>query len=1487
MSETYESSSSSSWKRFLTSYTGAKDEDRAEFIQNLARAVEELRRTHEASLRAKLKSFTCQSLSPEKRAWIRNSWPDYQAMWDLLPTLMQGKDGVLATTVAFSWFMESYEKDGVVASNAWRILKNMEQHGPMKGAIPCGKPPFHERAPGTTWSVAKVFEPNDRDGEESEEYMTEGTSVKGLTGPDGGEESMYYWTLRLFVAELDAKFMLKGGKEKKDLLTSRVQLPGEDGLTYMKACQRREAMVHTGREDITKDMIRQHIEECVDNLRIKVYRTTAKEQLRAQHPPPKPVTWKYLEEIVEVQDNLMNDNSQWILAWRQDISRRVTSPYACWEAKQNGVDLALLNNQIKKHALVKAGAGSVGDQAPEEKKKQPATPVKGKWEAAAGERQKDYSKTPPPTTPKGGQKDTNIYCQYCYGGRQHASNPADCWTGSPTATVPKDFHISRRLNSQKFYEAQNARMRLFNIRYRFPKKQQGVTVAEWKKIPDSEQEALVKDSSGKTKDAETTRAVNLAEERDAMETHLSHSGGSVSGSVTGSVHTQAFSDDECDLECQTRSFAAERPVYSTQDMLEDLVVPRQCLSAEVTGVDSCHDVPGPKASSEVCLDGLDNGAAADIMSLEAKACAEGVEHCAAVAVALGNTQMMQSFPVKTPAEFDEEARVPRAPAAELLDRKLYLLHSHLKSAVQTLNRLTAHLSVKGLVSLPNNIQTLLAVDEAEKLLTEKVVADVATLHEPDDKAEQLLAVKRVADAAMLREFDDDEESLVEDDEEVPDLCSDGEEQDDIPLEEMAEGVVDSLYRAAAACVNRGYGVHVSGNVRDIRAGSIQAHTYELLKKRMESSLSEEMLSGMAQVQPVCKLVNQTLAQGLALVALEGGLMLYKAILMDTGANCNIIAIKRVKELGLAIYEVEAGSKVARCDGTSTAFKQYCYVDVILAAGTPHMTLHRLHAFISYSETTYDFLIGTGPLKNALRVTIDLYRGLAVSEAPAMLLGVDEKVTLPLIECKVPDSHRRRRNADPRVCLTSEIFDRGGMEYGYAAERAEWLDHETPAEQDEQYFDCQEEVRFCAGVGERDPWQTEGKKVTRHSTADPQTRTPEELVEDDDTSTEEVSEDPTDDKYVQRHTCKDSGGSRKRYASRLWPTGRVGGVFADDHTQKLLEEETRWPDSLPHTRCVPLTEKQLAVSDQEFLIAAHRPWKGSMTHCWGDIDEEPSEENGSWRHQRLYTSMDGHQRLCDIVEKINEKETKVKFAHCQQETVVPNDRLRWPDFSSVDQKWDPYGDCTMKWWHSVVPNLGSEYSVVEPDYEALREAGDMKLAELQRSLCERQIYPSGPIVGTLMWDQKVHKFCVMTKPADDALSIAHATLSHSPADCSFAAKLESELQLPHYYESEGCWMYQHLRVLRKVELNLLRQLIYDQYKEVEQGHEKAPKLIIRNNKARGTPKFYPVTDGEGGPGVVFDNYHAAQEYIPWDMGWLFNTEGLQLPVCSPGHVGQLL
>ncbi|KAK3235875.1 hypothetical protein CYMTET_53947 [Cymbomonas tetramitiformis] len=128
----------------------------------------------------------------------------------------------------------------------------------------------------------------------------------------------------------------------------------------------------------------------------------------------------------------------------------------------------------------------------------------------------------------------------------------------------------------------------------------------------------------------------------------------------------------------------------------------------------------------------------------------------------------------------------------------------------------------------------------------------------------------------------------EDDPEMPEMCSDDEEDDDIPLEEMPAGVVDG------------------------RRAGLQA----------------------------TKLVA-CLAEGMALVSAWGVLMLYRAILYDTGANCNIIPIRKAIDLGLVIYDVETAAKVTRCDGSPTAFTKYCYVEVVLAAGTPHMTLHRL------------------------------------------------------------------------------------------------------------------------------------------------------------------------------------------------------------------------------------------------------------------------------------------------------------------------------------------------------------------------------------------------------------------------------------------------------------------------------------------------------------------------------------------------------------------
>ncbi|KAK3253277.1 hypothetical protein CYMTET_37463, partial [Cymbomonas tetramitiformis] len=154
----------------------------------------------------------------------------------------------------------------------------------------------------------------------------------------------------------------------------------------------------------------------------------------------------------------------------------------------------------------------------------------------------------------------------------------------------------------------------------------------------------------------------------------------------------------------------------------------------------------------------------------------------------------------------------------------------------------------------------------------------------------------------------------------------------------------------------------------------------------------------------------------------GELMLYRAILMDTGANCNIISIAVVRRLGLTVYEASTGAKVTRRDNSPTKFTHYCHVDVILAAGTPHMTLHRLHAFVTFEpDNSWDLLVGTGPLKNSLMIDIKLGSGVAVSHAPSVL-GMDTQVILPqLVDMTPPKRPTSVRRVDPIVCLTTEIF----------------------------------------------------------------------------------------------------------------------------------------------------------------------------------------------------------------------------------------------------------------------------------------------------------------------------------------------------------------------------------------------------------------------------------------------------------------------------------
>ena len=75
---------------------------------------------------------------------------------------------------------------------------------------------------------------------------------------------------------------------------------------------------------------------------------------------------------------------------------------------------------------------------------------------------------------------------------------------------------------------------------------------------------------------------------------------------------------------------------------------------------------------------------------------------ASVVVALGSTQKLWRFPVKTPEEFSAEAQVPPAIAADTLERKVHLMSNLLKGTRNALSRVIAHLAVQGIVSLPRD-----------------------------------------------------------------------------------------------------------------------------------------------------------------------------------------------------------------------------------------------------------------------------------------------------------------------------------------------------------------------------------------------------------------------------------------------------------------------------------------------------------------------------------------------------------------------------------------------------------------------------------------------------------------------------------------------------------------------------------------------------------------------------------------------------------------
>ncbi|KAK3288007.1 hypothetical protein CYMTET_4513 [Cymbomonas tetramitiformis] len=1303
------SHSSGSLRRPNFWYTGGKDEDRGQFIRKLVAWVGEFERAHTAKLRSKLKSVQMAGLTDAQREKIRKQQPDWRTLWEALPWLLMNDKEESIESVAYSYFMEAFELDGIMACRMDRVLKDTRQHGHMRGVVIYGKAPFHEMESGTTWCVSRPVIQGDAEGEVSDEYLTVGISLKGLIGTDGTEDTQYYWALRAFVAELEEKFLMKGTQEKKELLVSQPQAAHQDGISFLKSCQRRQLQQHAGKAEATWEELRQAIEECINLLRIKVFKTRVAEQARAQHPPPGKITWKDLELIVGVQDKMKNDAESWILRFMQEITRRAGDVYACWEAKQNGIDLVALCNTIKTFAAAKAlretelAAGKTPAQDAQVEAATSTPTKKTKREVNQAEQQskrgKDYSNTPPPS-PSGRKEEGKVQgykdCVGCYMGGKHADNQRQCWVSSKDANVPEGFHQGR-LKSPHWKERENARMRMYNIMFRFPTSDWGITVADWKKLTEDQKNSAVQKGKGAGQQA------SLAEEYAGMQAQVLSAPSSRAPSTNGS--TQHFSDDDDEQTLTVK--VAERPVYIMDVEANCAGQPEglgEALPARhLPTLAHIKNVRVEKKQKEAMVNRAGDGNASSSTPEEVR--------CAAPAVALGSTQKMTGFPVKTAEEFSKEARVPLAPPADSLARKCYLLAHCLKSGRTALNHIMATLSVEGRLPPPNQIETLLALDGQEQLPSALAAAG-ADLTESDD---DLTGDEEGDDAPELSDGDDD----------------DG---DDVALEEMPPGVVEvhhagrPLARSAQMGEQRRCTEHEGAQVSEVtgqvEAGTMAANVYSQLKERMSRNVSDELLTDMAQVQPVCKLLNRTLEEGMALISAWGVLMLYRAILYDTGANCNIIPIRRVLELGLAIYDVASSGRVTRCDGTPTEFSKYCYVEVVLAAGTPHMTLHRLHAFISYAaNTTWDFLVGTGPLKNALRITLDLYRGTAISEAP-LLLGMKQKVILPLIELKAPAAGARKRNRDPRVCLASEILDRNATQTHIIAD----LEKESD-----------EGIVWQVNVGER----------------------------------------------------------------------------------PLFEEGER-------THCPDLSQEERARSRKAYKQKSRGPWPGSMCHPWEVNPHDFQEPPGSWAEQRLALDRHGWARLCRLVSAEDNPShydqpgpdmTLVSFQRCRQLRWIANKDLHWPDFTQ----------------------------------------------QLQNALVHVQKLPSGLMMGSLMWDTEMCTFAVLPNSTSNTMDIVIAALKRVGVDDDGIREALGDIQIPVYYEENSQYRYQCFKYLDAVDLITLRAELQLEWEAVRQGTRDAPALILVRPTTKRNGKCYPVTDGGGGPGVVYRDHRAAYEHLGLDVG----------------------
>ncbi|KAK3235224.1 hypothetical protein CYMTET_54551 [Cymbomonas tetramitiformis] len=1003
--------------------------------------------------------------------------------------------------------------------------------------------------------------------------------------------------------------------------------------------------------------------------------------------------------------------------------------------------------------------------------------------------------------------------------------------------MPAGYHESR-LGSSKWWDAENAAIRMYNLKNRFKNSEWGILVTDWQQLSNEEKDKYrAKPPPADKQKSPTGNSDSLKADYQGMVAARK------TASRAGSVKSQVLSEDEGSDEELVASNVAEREVYISDT--------HEVNHREITG-------PGlPSGSSPSVLSALAEEMGEEVLSdalntlglgglPEALNMEDDLEVMAAPAVALGSTHHMRGFPVKTPEEYEAEAQVPLAPAADEMQRKVQLMASVIKILGAAFRKLAVGLVAEGRITAPRGVETLVELAETGQLpMPAALAADV------DDRQ-----------SSGEGDGDDDEDDDCpgmesgDDSDDEGDDCPGMESGDDsdeeaIPLDEMPEDMVDQPRKervtvrvtAAAATIQDKFGVTNFSGRGELHAGTMEAKAYELLKRKMLSGLTEEQLTAMAQVQPVCKLLNETLAQGMALVASGGLLMLYKALLLDTGANCNIIPIRTVNQLGLTIFDAETGARVARCDGSPAESTKYCYVDVILAAGTPYMTLHRLHAFVTFTnDTTWDFLVGTGPLKNALKLTIDLYRGIATSEA-AVSLGMREKVTLPLIELTPPADVRSKRNEDPRVCLATEIFDdraplrheialaesAGENRLALSGERCAFSrGHPGLAHLLESFLEELRLKRF--NQEEREMLDARCQSMVEAGVLRPSSLMQAELtgrvslhVESSRFKPPAPGTSVTDQmlNLLQATSCSQREANNVATRSE-WADAEEPVSVTPITPARLTATQTdpRYPD---------LTQEQEAGSDSEYVVGQHATVGGHGGEPMGRL------EAGFVR---------------------------VTFARCGEEKDVLETELLWPDFTLVDQKVDKETKVASDTWATRASWRKDSDQVALPDCQAHRDAGRYTMADVQEALSAQQVYPTGVVTGTLMWDRRAHQFCVLSEKTRVQWELMEKMVRHTMAgsvSMSPMGRVTGEFQLPFYYEGDQRWRYQPLKYVQKVDIANLRARLKVKYDEVVAGKQAIPLLTLSGVTCK-VGKFYPVTDGEGGDGEVFNTNAAALEFL---------------------------